>query len=276
MTDKTSTIDSSSSHSVWSSLKETYKYRDLLVSLMVRDLRAQYTQTFLGFLWVLIKPVTSILILSFVFGSVAKVGTGDTGIPHLLFTTIGYCSWSYFSSVLSGAGNSILSSQQMVKKIYFPRLVLPLSKILTSFIDFTIALFLVIVLFIFFNIFPSIKLFWLFTFIFFIIACGFAGGIWLSALTIRYRDFIHISPFLLQLCFYACPIAYSSSLIPDKYQGLYFLNPMAGIIEGFRWSLVGSGSLHENTFISIIVTLVLLISGLLYFNKIQNKIADWV
>ena len=213
-------------------LKELWDYRELLWTLTYRDFRIKYAQTAIGFTWALINPIFSILILSFVFGTIAKVGTGGAEVPHLLYTTVGMCGWTYFAAVFGQGGQSIIGAQNMVKKIYFPRLVIPLSKAITAFIDLAIVLVIIVILMIYYNVTPSINIIYLPGFIIAAIVAGLAGGIWMSALTIRFRDFVHITPLLLRIGMYATPIAFPASAVPEKYQLLFYLNPLAGVPHG--------------------------------------------
>ena len=255
-------------------LKEVWRYRELLWTLTYRDFRVKYAQTAIGFAWAFINPIFSILILSFVFGTIAKVGTGNTDVPHILYTTAGMCGWTYFSSVLAQAGNSIIGAQNMVKKIYFPRLIIPLSKALTSFIDLLIVLVCIALLMFYYQIAPSASIVYLPFFLLVAIVAGLAGGIWMSALTVRFRDFSQITPLLLRIGMYATPIAFPASNVPEKYQMLFYLNPMAGIVEGVRWSILGGDPPNEYAYISFVVIFLFFIAGVFYFNIIQRKMAD--
>lgn len=255
-------------------LKEVWRYRELLWTLTYRDFRVKYAQTAIGFAWAFINPIFSILILSFVFGTIAKVGTGNTDVPHILYTTAGMCGWTYFSSVLAQAGNSIIGAQNMVKKIYFPRLIIPLSKALTSFIDLLIVLVCIALLMFYYQIAPSASIVYLPFFLLVAIVAGLAGGIWMSALTVRFRDFSQITPLLLRIGMYATPIAFPASNVPEKYQMLFYLNPMAGIVEGVRWSILGGDPPNEYAYISFAVIFLFFIAGVFYFNIIQRKMAD--
>ncbi len=255
-------------------LKEVWEYRELLWTLTYRDVRVKYAQTAIGFAWAVVNPVFSILILTFVFGTVAKVGTGEAGVPHIIYTTAGMCGWTYFAAVLSGAGNSIIGAQGMVKKIYFPRLVIPLSKAISAFIDLTITLVIITLLMVFYSVTPSMNIVWLPLFLLAAIVTGLAGGIWMSALTVRYRDFTHISPLLLRVGMYATPIAFPSSSVPEQYKTLFYFNPMAGVVEGVRWSLLGGEAPSGYVYISFGIIFLIFIAGLYYFNNIQRKMAD--
>jgi lipopolysaccharide transport system permease protein len=251
---------------------ELYRFRELLWILAYRDFRVKYAQTFIGFLWAFINPIFTLLILSFVFGVVAKVDTGTT--PHILYTLAGLVGWTYFSTLVSEAGNSIIGAQQMVQKIYFPRLIIPLSKALNGFIDFGITLFCMFVLMVIYQFPPAKSIIFLPLFILIAVISGLTGGIWMSALTVRYRDFRFITPFLLRLGMYATPIAFPASEVPEKYQLLFYLNPMAGVVEGIRWSIIGGQPPHPFAYVSFGVILVLFFMGILYFHKVEKVMAD--
>jgi lipopolysaccharide transport system permease protein len=259
-------------------LQELYAYRELLWTLTYRDMRVRYAQTFIGVLWAVLNPIFTLLILAFVFGVVAQVSTGTTAsgqpIPHLVYTAAGMLGWAYFATLFAEAGNSIIGAQAMVKKIYFPRLIIPLSKALTAFVDFVVVFCLLLLLMLFYGLMPSANIVYFPFFVLMALLSGLAGGIWMSALTIRYRDFQHIIPFILRLGMYATPIAYSTQAVPEKYQFLFYLNPMSGVVEGMRWTLLGGQPLHAYTYISFAVIGVLFLTGLFYFKKTERTMAD--
>lgn len=267
------TIIHSESDSLLSHLKEVAHYRELIWSLALRDFKVKYAQTFIGFLWALLVPVITLLILNVVFGKVINVDTGS--IPHLLFTMSGLVVWNYFSTLVSEGGNSILSNQAMIKKIYFPRLVIPLSKALSGLIDFGINFLLFIVLLVYYKIWPSEQIIYIPIFTFLIILLGLTGAIWISAFTVRYRDFKFVTPFILQIGLYASPIAYGLTNVPEKYLNLYQLNPMAGIIEGFRWCIFGYSQWSiEMLMLSVLYVVVLFVLGLYFFTRVESVMAD--
>jgi lipopolysaccharide transport system permease protein len=253
--------------------RELLEYRELLLMLSYRDIKVRYAQTALGVLWALIQPLTTLLIFTLVFGRVVKVDTG--GVPYPLFALSGMALWGYFSSLMSQAGGSIIGAQGIITKIYFPRLIIPISKSLAAFVDFGITLLFLFGMMIYNQFPPSLNAVWFPLFLLATVLAGLGVGIWLSALTIRFRDLSYVIPFAVQLGMYATPVAYPSSLVPEQYLGAYFINPMAGIIEAFRWSLFGS-TLHPNTWISFLVTAIIFISGLYYFRKVEGEIADIV
>jgi len=251
---------------------ELYRFRELLWTLALRDFRVKYAQTFIGFLWALINPIFTLLILTFVFGVVAKVDTGNT--PHLLYTIAGLSGWTYFATLFSEAGNSIIGAQQMVQKIYFPRLIIPLSKAVTSFIDFGITLICLAALMLIYRFPPGSQIVFLPLFIFIALISGLTGGIWMSALTVRYRDFRFITPFLLRLGMFATPIAYPAEAVPEQYRLLFYLNPMTGVVEGMRWSIIGGNPPDAYIYLSFGVILLLFFGGIFYFYKVEKVMAD--
>lgn|SRR5690606_30575341 len=259
-------------------LKELISYRDLFLILAYRDLRVRYAQTFLGFAWALIQPLTTLVIFTLVFGRFVKVDTG--GVPYPVFALCGMVAWTYFSFVMNQSGNSILTANELIKKIYFPRLIIPLSKAVVGFVDFAVAFVLLIGLIIYYDVPLSANIFMLPVFILLTIVSALAAGIWLSALTIRFRDFQHVTPFLVQLGLYVTPIAYPGEVVvgslSDAGVFAFYLNPMAGIVEGFRWSLVGHGGLHSVSFISFAMVVILFVTGLFYFNRVERVMADVV
>lgn len=259
-------------------LHELIRYRDLFWVLAYRDLRVRYAQTFLGLFWAFVQPAATLLIFTIVFGKAVKVDTG--GIPYPVFAICGMAGWTYFAFVLNQSGNSIIGAQEMIKKIYFPRLVIPLSKAVVGFVDFAIAMLFLSALFIIYGIIPSANLIFFPVFILLTLISSLAVGIWLSALTIRYRDFQHVVPFLVQFGLYATPIAYPASTIVDNLPPwgsiMYYMNPMAGIVEGFRWSILGGEPPSVYAWISFTLTFLLFISGLFYFKRVERIMADIV
>lgn len=259
-------------------LKELFSYRDLFLILAYRDLRVRYAQTFLGLVWAIVQPLLTVVIFTLVFGHFVKVDTGS--LPYPVFALCGMVAWTYFSFVMNQSGNSIIGAQEMVKKIYFPRLVIPLSKAVVGLVDFCIALVLLLMLILFYDVSVSLNILMLPFFIILTILSALAAGIWLSALSIRFRDFQHVTPFLVQVGLYATPIAYPGEVVigtlSDAGVFLFYLNPMTGIAEGFRWSILGYGTLHSASFISYAMVLILFVSALIYFKKVERIMADVV
>ncbi|MFN5878508.1 MAG: ABC transporter permease [Flavobacteriales bacterium] len=257
--------------------KELIAYKDLFLTLTWRDFKVRYAQTVIGILWAVLQPLVTLIILAMVFGRFIGV---ETPVPYFLYATTGMALWTYFSFVMSNAGSSIIANQGMIKKIYFPRLIIPLSKAAVGLIDLGIALLLMIILMIYYQISITTTVFLSPFFILMAMIAALSVGIWLSALSIRYRDFQHIVPFAVQIGLYLTPVAYPAEFamthLPKWAATLYYLNPMAGIIQGFRWSLFG-GETPENTmYLSFLMVFVLLITGLIYFRRIEDEMADLV
>ena len=254
-------------------LKELILYRDLFYTLAWREFKVRYAQTFLGFTWAFLQPIATVIIFTFVFGKTIKVDT--SGIPYPVFALIGMTAWTYFSYVVSNAGKSVISESAMIKKIYFPRLIIPLSKAVVGLIDFIITFIIAIILMLYFNIGISVNILWLPFYIILIIISGLGAGIWISALSVRYRDFQHIVPFFVQVGLYATPVAYSAILIPEKYKLVYFIfNPMAGVTEGFRWCVLGIGINNYLIYISATISLLIFLTSVYYFKKTEKLMAD--
>ena len=257
--------------------RELIRYKDLFITLSWRDFKVRYAQTSIGLLWAFIQPVVTLIILTFVFNRVAGV---TTDVPPLVFTIGGMSIWTYFSYVMTNSGSSIIANGEMIKKIYFPRLIIPLTKAVVGFIDFGISLLILIVLMIYFQVVPSANIWAAPLFILLGIIAALGVGIWLSALSIRFRDFQHIVPFMVQIGLYVSPVAYPATQITDNVPGwvssIYFLNPMAGVTQGFRWSVFGTEEPTNFMWISVVMVFVLFTSGLFYFNKVEKDMADFV
>jgi len=269
---KTTVIQAGSPSHYWQRLKEVLHYRDLLRMLSYRDIRVRYSQTWLGMLWALINPLISMFLLYVVFGVVVKADT--QGVPAMLFIIAGLCAWNYFSRVVGEAGSSLLSAQSLVKKVYFPRLVIPLSKALSALVDMLVVLILLVIMLIWFKVPLSLQALMIFPFILLTLLTGFACGIWVAALSIRYRDFTHIVPLFLRMGMFLSPIAYGANLAPEKYRWLFLFNPLTGIMEGYRWSLFNTFLDPAAVIISVSMTLLLLVTGAWYFLRIEKYIAD--
>jgi len=257
---------------------ELVEYRELFWSLAYRDFRVRYAQTTMGLLWALIQPIISILILHVVFGKFAQVETA--GLPHVLYISSGMICWTYFSYVLTNTGNSIIASQAMLKKIYFPRIIVPISKGIVGLIDLGIMILILSGLMIFFGVTPDARSIYTPVFILINLISALGLGIWISALTVRYRDFQYVVPFLVQLGLYLTPVAFPSEYalehLPNWASFVYFLNPAVGIIDGFRWALFGLDTLTWQSMMSLGSGLVIFITGFIFFQRIENKIADIV
>ena len=265
-------VDAESSR-VLRRVEDLWEYRELIYFLVWRAVKIRYKQTALGVLWVILQPLLMTLLFSIIFGSFA--GISSDGIPYPIFTFAALLPWQIFSYALSVSSNSLVSDQQLITKIYFPRILVPLATILVSVLDFLIALTILIGMMVYYQIevTPTIALLPVVSL--FAILVATAVGLWLSALNVQYRDVQYIVPFLTQLWFFATPIAYPSSLIPDAWQPLYGLNPMVSVVDGFRWVLLQEAQpSHASFLISLVVGGILFVSGVVYFYSVEQKFAD--
>jgi lipopolysaccharide transport system permease protein len=252
-------------------LRELIAYRELFGVLAWRAVLVRYKQTVIGVAWALLRPLLTMLILTFVFGHVAKLA-GST--PLLVFA--GVLPWQLFASGLAACAESVVGNGSMVSKVYFPRLILPISACLTSVIDFVISLAVLAVMMVIYGAAPTWNIAWLPAFVLLAVAAALSLGLWLAALNVRYRDIQHIIPFFVQMGLYVSPVGFSTSEIPERWQTLFSLNPMVSVIDGFRWALLGEGvQLRWEMFsISAGVVLLLLVGGVIYFNRKEDTFAD--
>jgi len=258
-------------------LRDMWTYRELIYFMIWREIKVRYKQTMLGAAWAIIQPVLTMIVFTFLFGRIAKLPT-DGNVPYPIFSYTALLPWGLFVAALNQASRSLTSNQNMVSKIYFPRLVLPLASVLSGLIDFVIAFVILIGLMIYYHIAPSINVLWalpLFLLLTIITALGVA--LWLSAINVQYRDVNYALPFMTQFWLFATPVAYSSSLISKKWQLVYSLNPMAGVVNGFRWALLGVGNGPDTgLWISLGIALLIMISGLFYFRNMEKTFADTI
>lgn len=255
--------------------RELWEYRELLYFLTWRDIKIRYKQAALGVTWAVIQPLLTMVIFSVIFGRLAKLPSD--GIPYPVFSFAALLPWQFFASSLSRAGSSLVANSNLLTKIYFPRLVIPLSAIGAGLVDFAISFIVLIGLMLFYRITPTWAILTLPLFIFLATLTALAVGLWLSALNVQYRDVQHLIPFIIQAWMYASPVAYSAGLIPTGFwRILYGLNPMAGVIQGFRWALLGAEPPGMLFLVSVVVVVVLLVTGLLYFQKMETSFADVV
>ncbi len=261
----------------WVSLKfrELWQYRELLFFLIKRDVQVRYRQTALGVGWAVLQPLLTMAIFSVVFGRLANLPSD--GLPYPIFSFAALLPWQLFSGALTRAGTSLVSSSNLLTKVYFPRLIIPISAVAAGLVDFAIAFVVLIVLMLFYGITPGAAVIWIPVLVLFALAAALAVGLWLSALNVKYRDVQHLIPFLVMAWMYASPVAYSANLIPaGKWRVLYALNPMAGVIQGFRWALAGGRAPDTSIFVSAAVVVVLLFGGLFYFRRMERVFADIV
>jgi lipopolysaccharide transport system permease protein len=261
----------------WASLelRELWEYRELLYFLTWRDIKVRYKQTALGAAWAVIQPLFMMLVFSLFFGRLAKVPSD--GIPYPVFTFCALLPWQLFAHSLTESSNSLVGNQNLITKVYFPRLVIPIAAVLGGLVDFCIAFVILLLLMAWFGLVPTLAVVALPGFILLAILTALGVGLWLSALNVQYRDVRYTIGFLTQFWLFATPVAYPSSLIPAQWRWLYGLNPMAGVVEGFRWALLGKtqgpGWL---LLVSVLVVIILLVSGLYYFRRMEQTFADVV
>ena len=255
-------------------LHELWNYRELLTSFTMRDIKIRYKQTALGFLWAIIQPLFMMVIFSVIFGGFAKISS--EGIPYPLFSFAALLPWMLFSEGLSRSTMSMVVNANIMTKVYFPRLIMPVSGILSPLVDFVISISILILMMGYYGFVPTINIVFLPLFILLGLATSLGVGLWLSALNVKYRDFQYTVPFIIQLWMYASPVVYPASMLPEAIRPFYGLNPMAGVIEGFRWALLGTEIPGSIIFVSVGVVIVLLFSGLFYFRRMEQYYADIV
>lgn len=262
----------------WVSLKlnELWHYRELLYFLTWRDIKVRYKQTLLGAAWAIIQPFFTMVVFSLFFGNLAEVPSD--GVPYPIFSYAALVPWTFFATGLTASSNSLVGSANLIKKIYFPRLIIPVSTVLSGVVDFVLAFCVLLVMMLFFGILPTTNVIFLpiLLLLAFITALGI--GLWLSAMNVQFRDVRYTIPFLTQLWLFLTPIAYPSSLIEnDVLKAIYAINPMVGVVEGFRWALLGTNTAPNITVgISYIAAIILFISGLFYFRRMEKTFADVV
>jgi len=261
--------------SSWPSLHlgELWEYRDLLFILVWRDIKVRYKQTALGAAWAVIQPFLTMVVFSLLFGSVAKLPS--EGIPYPIFTFTALLPWQLFAHAMTESGNSLVANQQLITKVYFPRLVIPLGAVLSGLVDFAVAFLVLLAMMVFYGVPLGWNVLTLPAFVVLAVLTALTVGIWLSALNVEYRDVRYTIPFLTQFWMFATPIAYSATLVPDKWRWLYSLNPMTGVVEGFRWAMLGKQGFSLPLFlVSLAAVIILLVGGLVYFRRMEDSFAD--
>jgi len=254
-------------------LRELWEYRELLYFLVWRDIKVRYKQTALGAAWAVLQPVLTMLVFSVFFGRLAKVPSD--GVPYPIFAYCALLPWQLFAYALTESANSLVGSQNLIKKVYFPRLVVPISSVLAGLVDFGISFVVLLVLMLYYRIVPTWAVALLPLFIVLALATALSVGLWLSALNVEFRDVRYTIPFLTQFWMFATPVAYPSSLVPARWRPLLGLNPMAGVVDGFRWALLGqTGAPGPLLWVSIGAVAALLFGGLMYFRRMESTFAD--
>ena len=260
----------SSEKNYWNDL---WRYRELFYILSWRDIKVRYKQTVLGAAWSIIRPLLTTIIFTVVFSKIAKLNNPGNA-PYALMVFAGMLPWQFFSNALSEASNSLVGNSNLITKVYFPRLIIPASSVITSLVDFAISFLILIIMMCWYQYIPSWHIIFLPVFILLAFLCAFGVGLYLTAVNVKYRDFRYIIPFIIQFGLYITPVGFSSSVIGDKWKLLYSLNPMVGVIDGFRWCILGD-PMHWSSFVfSSIVILVFLIVGVKYFRSMEKSFAD--
>jgi len=261
----------------WISLNlgELWEYRELLYFLIWRDIKVRYKQTVLGAAWAIIQPVFTMAVFSLFFGHLARMPSD--GIPYPIFSYTALVPWAFFSNGLSQASNKLVGSSGLITKIYFPRLVIPIAAVLSGIVDFLLAFIVLWGMMAYYGIFPTINIFWLPLFLLLSMVTALGVGLWLSAMNVQFRDVQYIVPFLTQFWLFATPVAYPSSLLSEPWRTLYALNPMVGVVEGFRWALLGTATAPGAMIaVSTVIALLLLVGGAFYFRRMEKTFADVV
>ena len=254
--------------------RDLWRYRELFFFLAWRDILVRYKQTVIGIVWALGRPLITMLVFTLVFSKLAKLPSEGVPYPILVFAAL--LPWQFFSSAFSGAGDSLISNAGMISKVYFPRLVIPASAVIVSFVDFLISGIILVGLMVWYGFAPNLRMLTLPLFIFVAFAAAMGAGLWIAALNVKYRDFRIIVPFVVQFGLYVSPVGFSSNIVPEQWRLLYSLNPMVGVIDGFRWAILGGDTrLYWPGFLlSLSLVLVILVTGIVYFRKTEKTFAD--
>jgi len=254
--------------------KDLWRYRELFYFLAWRDILVRYKQTIIGITWAIIRPVLTMVVFTVVFGKLAKLPSGGAPYPIMVFAAL--LPWQFFAASFSEAGNSLIANTNMISKVYFPRLVMPTTAVIVSFVDFLISFVILLAMMLWYEFIPDVRIIMLPLFILMAFAASMAGGLWIAALNVKYRDFRYIIPFVVQFGLYISPVGFTSSIVPDKWRLLYSLNPMVGVIDGFRWAILGGEyQLYLPGFLlSLALVVFILVSGIVYFRKTEKTFAD--
>lgn len=256
--------------------QDLWRYRELFFFLAWRDILVRYKQTVIGLAWALLRPFLTMLVFTLVFSKLAKLPSEGVPYPILVFAAL--LPWQFFSNAFSSAGDSLISNSNMISKVYFPRLIIPISAIIVSFIDFLISGVILIGLMLWYGFMPSLHLLALPIFIFVAFAAATGAGLWVAALNVKYRDFRYIVPFVVQFGLYVSPVGFSSAIVPEQWRLLYSINPMVGVIDGFRWAILGGNTQFywPSILLSLALVTIVLISGIFYFRKTERGFADLI
>ncbi|MBC8387731.1 MAG: ABC transporter permease [Actinobacteria bacterium] len=255
-------------------LIDLWKYRELFYFLSWRDILVRYKQTVIGVVWSIIRPILTMIVFTIIFGKIAKLPSGNVPYPILVFVAL--LPWQFFANALQSSGNSLVGNAGMISKVYFPRMIVPASSIIVAFIDFLISFIILIILMFWYRFVPDWKVVTIPLFLILAILLTLGAGFLISSLNVKYRDFQYIVPFIVQLGLYISPVGFSSDIIPQKWKIIYSLNPMVGIIDGFRWAFFGTQSnyLMLSIVFSIVIIILILFIGIRYFRKTERTFAD--
>lgn len=254
--------------------RDLWRFRELLYFLSWRDILVRYKQTVIGVAWSVIRPVLTMLVFTVIFGKLAKLPSGNTPYPILVYAAM--LPWQFFSNALSESSNSLITNSNMISKVYFPRLIVPVSAVVVSLVDFAISFGVLILLMAWYSFLPTWQIVTIPFFLLLALVASLGFSLWLSALNVKYRDFRYIVPFIVQFGLYVSPVGFSSNVVPEKWRLLYSLNPMVGVIDGFRWAIMGGNSpiYWPGFLLSTVLTLVILYGGIRYFRKTERIFAD--
>jgi lipopolysaccharide transport system permease protein len=254
--------------------KDLWRYRELFYFLSWRDILVRYKQTAIGIAWALIRPFLTMVVFTIVFGKLAKLPS--EGVPYPILVFAGMLPWQFFANALSECSNSLIGNANLIAKVYFPRLIVPASGVIVSFVDFMISGMILLGLMAWYNFVPSWRILTLPLFILIAFGASIGAGLWFAALNVEYRDFRYVVPFIVQFGLYISPVGFSSSIVPEKWRLLYSLNPMVGVIDGFRWAILGRGYtiFWPGFWLSLGLVVLLLISGIWYFRRMERTFAD--
>ena len=251
---------------------DLWRYRELFYILTWRDIKVRYKQTVIGAAWSIIRPLLTAIVFTFVFSRIAKLQNPHA--PYILMVYAGMLPWNFFSNALSESSNSLIGNANLITKVYFPRMIIPASSVITSLVDFGISFLIMIVMMIWYRFVPGLQILLLPVFTLLAFVCAFGVGLFLTALNVKYRDFRYIIPFIVQFGLYITPVGFSSSVIADKWRSLYALNPMVGVVDGFRYCLLGD-PMHWQSFVtSLVITILFLWLGIYYFRRMERTFAD--
>jgi lipopolysaccharide transport system permease protein len=255
-------------------LHELWAYRELLAAFTIRDVKLRYKQTGLGIAWAVLQPLLTMVIFTIFFGGLAHIPSD--GVPYPLFVLAALLPWTLFSDGLTRSTTSMVTNSNIMTKVYFPRLIMPLASIISPLVDFSVSFIILLAMMVYYGVAPTLNIVFLPLFILLALASSLGVGLWLSALNVKYRDFQYTVPFLIQIWMFGSPVVYSSSLVPVSLRVWYGLNPMAGVIEGFRWALLGTGTPSAMVLVSVGMVILLLVSGMFYFRRMEQYYADIV